>query len=212
MDNLFQHLFSQVKSINIQFNVHHKNIFTTSLFYIFLNWLFFSLLYLLDSVWSTFISFLSAPIRPPVVSSSVVDADFQTRVGTCVYLVSSTRLMASPISEPSRLTKNLNLRNALLLKPWPLTPDLPMYLRCIWLRSEPPFSLWKSETEKANNSRPSSFLFVFFLPAHVLCENRPTAWWIIALLRIIHAYFLENISAKMHINSLSISFFFPPPE
>lgn len=51
-----------------------------------------------------------------------------------------------------------NLRNVMLLKPRPLTPDPwpSVYLRRIWLRCEPSFSLWKSETEKANSPRPTS--------------------------------------------------------
>ena len=73
---------------------------------------------------------------------------------TCVCLHMSDAISALWALCSNRMA---NLRNVMLLKPQPLTPDLPMYLQCAWLWSELTFSLWNPETEKANNSRPWRF-------------------------------------------------------
>lgn len=146
-----------------------------------------------STTWMVFIiSLLSHQIRPPCCFISL----FMLLLRTPVFVLRAPHVrchLLSPL-EPSGLTECQIGENAMLLKSRPLTPDLPVYLRCIWLRSELTFSLWKPETEKANTSRPWSFLFSTTRP---LCENRQTTRCNITLLRIILTrFFFLSLSVE----------------
>lgn len=104
------------------------------------------------------------------------------------------------LEEPNSKSKKCDVVETPTLDPWP-----SMYLWRIWLRSEPSFSLWKSETEKANSSRPSSPT-----PAptpHVLCEKRPAVSWNIVL-SITHTYLLQKCTYILHVKVWKIFFLF----